>query len=306
MPHDFNYKELDWEQYALHRPAYPAQLYDLVCEYHQSHGGVFDSALDIGGGIGIIARDFLLKKFKRATLSDPSDDYISQAKLALASYASSKQLSFVKSKIEDMRPSDLPNGPVDLLTAGTSLHWADPLRITPSAAQLLKSGGTFSAWAYGVQPQFADSFPAVKPAWSKLFERMFAIYEEKLGKLTEEGPTANSNARFDNIPFNPKEWTNVRRIQVMPEVDMLDIDLNIPAADKRVLPEVESQEVLENNDFVMRTVDHTWIVGYLRSVVPFVNVEEELAPELKELKSLLGDKEYQLRWPFAIVLATRR
>lgn len=301
---DFNYSNMDWEQYTAHRPSYPAELYQMVYDYHKYHGGDFKAALDIGGGNGIITREFLLKNFSHVTLSDLSDSYISQAKLTFAPIVDHKQLSFLTRKIEDVKPGDLPSGLVDLTTAGTCLHWAEALQVTPSAAQLIKPGGTFSAWCYGGQPVCPPSHPAVQKAWRQLFHRFIELYELKIGKLPENGPSANMNARFDNMPFDPKEWNNVRRIKVLPAEPM--ITSPVSAAEVRVLPEVESQEVLGNEAFITRKADYTWMEGYVQSLVPPINVQEDMAPELKELKNAVGDETIQLRWPFALVLATRR
>lgn len=286
-----------------HRPAYPQQLYDMISEYHRSHGGAFESALDIGGGIGIVTREFLLKKFTHATLSDLSEMYISQAKTALAPIAKPKQLSFLISKIEDMRPTDLANGPVDLITAGECLHWADPLQVTPSAAQLIRPGGTFSAWSYGIQPVLPTSLPGAQEVWGKLIRRMMEVYELKVAELPPDGPSVNLNARFDNLHFDPQTWNNVRRIKVMPDVPM--VETSSFTAVTRVLPE-ESQEVLDNDAFISRDVDYEWMVGFVQSLIPPLNVREELAAELKEFKAKVGNEVFQVRWPFALVLATRR
>lgn len=286
-----------------HRPAYPQTLYDIVSEYHRSHGGKFDSALDVGGGIGIITREFLLERFAHVTLSDYSESYISQAKKFFASIPDPKKLSFVTSKIEDLKPADLPNGPVDLLTAGVCLHWADPLQITPSAAQLIKPGGSFSAWVYGGQPVLSEPNPPVQKAFDDVFRRFNTMHEENM--LGKDGPLASVNARFDNVPFDPKEWSDVRRIKVMPEVTMLQVD-NLPSADSRVLPGVESQEVLDNPKFISRKADYEWLVGYVKSLVPSLDVQGSFAAEFQELKNALGDGEVELSWPFGLVLATRR
>lgn len=300
----FDYPDMDWEQYMAHRPRYPAPLYDLVNDYHRAHGGKCESALDIGGGIGIITRDFLLQNFSHVTLSDPSEIYISQAKRAFASSTDFTRLSFVTRKIEDVKLRDLPNGPVDLITAGASLHWADPLRATPSAAQLIKSGGTFSAWTYGGQPVPSTSNPAILAAFSNLFRRFIELYEEKAGEPRVDGPMSNFNARFDNVPFDPKVWENVRRIKTLPEVPMTR--LNVPPSESRVLPEVESQEIIENAAFISREVDHEWIFGYIQSLAPSLKFRENMVAELEELRVAMRDGEIELMWPFALVLASRR
>lgn len=284
-----------------HRPAYPSKLYDMICEYHQVHGGRFETALDVGGGIGIVAQEFLLKKFAHTTLSDPSDMYISQAKTALASIKDPKQLSFLACKIEDMRPKDLPNGPVDLMTAGTCLHWADMLKVTPTAAQLIKSGGTFSAWTYGIKPVFPEHLPAAQTAWNKLMSRMMELYELKVGK--QGPPAANMNARFDNMPFGPDTWRDVRRFQVLASEPM--VDASLPVLTKKILPE-ETQQVLDDDAFICRDVDYQWMIGYLQSLIPPVDVRDNMAEELEVLRNAMEDEVLQLRWPFALVLATRK
>lgn len=299
---DFNYANMDWDQYMAHRPAYPAQLYEMIWDYHQAHGGNFDNALDVGGGVGVVTRD-LLPKFSHVTLSDLSDLYISQAKNAFASTTNPKQLSFLTRKIEDITPEDLPNGPVDLITAGTCLHWADIEKVTPTAARLIRSGGTFSAWMYGGQPVFPESHRAAHEILGRIFDRLLDYYTAKISELTDTGPSANMHARFDNMAFNPEQWKNVRRIKVMPDKPMMDA--RISKVHSRVLPEIEQQEVLRD-DFIGRKADYAWVEGYIHSMIPPLDIKEYLKEELKVLKNAMGDAELELYWPFAFVLATRR
>lgn len=298
----FNYAKMDWEHYTAHRPAYPAQLYDLIYDYHKSHGGSFGTALDVGGGNGIVTREFLLQKFSHATFSDPSELYVSQARSSFASIEDPKQLSFLTGKLEDIKPSDLDNGPVDLITAATCLHWMNALKVAPSAAPLLKPGGTFSAWCYGGRPVVPAGHEDAQKAWLRIFLRFIEIYELKLGYLvSDDGTTANMNARFDNVPFDPEQWENVRRIKVLPQYPMFEAPKNYSS---RTLPE-ESQEVLDDA-FISRNADYEWMEGYLQSLLPPIDIRVEMAEELKELKTAVGDGEMTLRWPFAIVLATRK
>lgn len=39
---------LDWDEYTKYRAEYSQELYDLIYEYHDRHGGVYHHAYDIG------------------------------------------------------------------------------------------------------------------------------------------------------------------------------------------------------------------------------------------------------------------
>ncbi|EGP85359.1 uncharacterized protein MYCGRDRAFT_105469 [Zymoseptoria tritici IPO323] len=79
----FQYASFDWESYMRFRPAYPPKVYSTVYDHHKANGGSFNSAVDIGAGIGIVSAE-LVKKFSHVTVTDPSAEYVEAAKAFLA------------------------------------------------------------------------------------------------------------------------------------------------------------------------------------------------------------------------------
>lgn len=46
----FSLQQDAWASYKRHRPEYPQSTFDMIYEYHRSHGGKFDAVHDVGAG----------------------------------------------------------------------------------------------------------------------------------------------------------------------------------------------------------------------------------------------------------------
>jgi len=53
----FAFKQLDWDEYHLHRPTYPESMWNMFFDYHKRHGGAFNVAHDVGTGTCSILGD---------------------------------------------------------------------------------------------------------------------------------------------------------------------------------------------------------------------------------------------------------
>jgi trans-aconitate 3-methyltransferase len=110
--------------YSRHRAdPYSQKLYDVVLEYHKSHGGQFDSLLDVGCGTGEVARS-LAFYYDSAIGIDPGSEMIAQAKLGGGITRSGKMVDFEVRGAEDL--ADLPKASVDLLVAGMAVSDVKP------------------------------------------------------------------------------------------------------------------------------------------------------------------------------------
>lgn len=114
-----NYNAEQAAAYAQHRAdPYSQKLYDVVLEYHKSHGGEFGSLLDVGCGTGEVTRS-LAQYFDTATGVDPGKEMISQATVDGGVTRSGKKVDFKVRGAEDL--DSLPNDSVDLLVAGMAV-----------------------------------------------------------------------------------------------------------------------------------------------------------------------------------------
>ena len=118
----WNCNEVDWDEYECHRPPYTKELYEMIFQHHEQHGGQWDIALDVGAGGGTITK-VLLQKFHHVILSDPSEEYVTRAQARFRKEADAGTVTFARRKFHEFKPQeDFPAGKqVDLITAGTQV-----------------------------------------------------------------------------------------------------------------------------------------------------------------------------------------
>ncbi|KAI8063739.1 S-adenosyl-L-methionine-dependent methyltransferase [Gongronella butleri] len=135
-----NYKGAD---YSAFRPVYPAELYDLVYEFH---AGEWLEACDMGTGTGQGAIA-LAERFAHVTGMDRLPDMIDNAtRKANVSYKVGR----------DVDLATLGDRAVDMVTVATAFHWFDKPAFFDQLKRVLKPGGTFATWTY--------YFPLIKDA----------------------------------------------------------------------------------------------------------------------------------------------
>lgn len=159
-------KEVDWNEYESHRSPYTKALYDLIFQHHETNNGRYESALDVGAEGGTVTK-VLLERFKHVIFSDPSEEYITRAQKCFKKQLDSGSMTFLQRKFDQFTLEDIPNEtPVDMITAGTCIHFSDPALLTTQLAPLLRSGGTFAAFSYGSIPITPVDHPRGRSRWS--------------------------------------------------------------------------------------------------------------------------------------------
>ncbi|KUI52970.1 hypothetical protein VP1G_00427 [Cytospora mali] len=133
------------KNYAQTRMKYSQALYQEIISHHTTTGGKRDTVLDLGCGPGT-ATFALSQFFNEAIGLDPSDGMISTARSLLATEQPKPNVKFEVSTAEDIDPSLIPDCSVDLITAATCAHWFDMPRFWPTAARVLRPGGTVAMW----------------------------------------------------------------------------------------------------------------------------------------------------------------
>ena len=294
--------EVDWNEYETHRPPYTKALYDLIFRHHELHGGRWDAALDAGAGGGTITR-VLLERFHHVIFSDPSEEYIARAKVRFRDEVDAGSISFLQRRFDEFKPEqDLPDGkPVDMITAGTCIHFSEPAQLMAQLGPVLRSGGTVAAFSYGSVPIVPPNDPA-RPIIMKCKDKIMRWVHENVAPVDKNEGTGTGQSRYNNVAFDPAMWKNVRRITSLPNEPVWP-ELIEPAVSR--VREDESSETVED-DFITREVDYAWFPTYFHNFAPPLPILEQIREELEELKVVMGDRKVIARWPVMIVLATKR
>jgi SAM-dependent methyltransferase len=120
------------ESYAKYRPSYPSAAIDLLEARCGLKPGT--AAVDLGSGTGILAA-LLLQRGARVFGIEPNREMRAYTELMLDGE--------FHSEAGTAENTHMPDGFFDLLVAGQSFHWFDPLKTRIEALRILKPG----AWA---------------------------------------------------------------------------------------------------------------------------------------------------------------
>ncbi len=148
-------------EYDRHRPGYPEQLIDLVCELAGLERG--DRVLEIGCGTGQLTRS-LLARGLRVTAIEPGAQL---AGLAQQRLQGTGELELVNARLEDVR---LPHGNFRAVFSASAIHWVDPDVGWQRAADALVPDGTVALIQYfGLRgPRSADDQEALLSAMTAI------------------------------------------------------------------------------------------------------------------------------------------
>ncbi|CZR66547.1 related to trans-aconitate 3-methyltransferase [Phialocephala subalpina] len=204
--------------YAQNRRGYHPNLYKTIIDHHTSTGGQLTTVLDVGCGPGIATRA-LAPQFIHAIGLDPSEGMITTARSLGGVTSTSEPIRFEISTAEDLGSHLSPpveDLSVDLITAATAAHWFDMKHFWPSAARVLKPGGTVALWTTGdaaMHPSMPNA-AAIQTSMDEIEERELKPFFV-LGNLLTRGLYADLKlpwtldspvADFDEAAFFKKEW----------------------------------------------------------------------------------------------------
>ncbi|KAK5174555.1 uncharacterized protein LTR77_001636 [Saxophila tyrrhenica] len=171
------YTSAQVEEYARRRGGYPKSLIDEIIGLHGSTGSSFGSLLDLGCGPGSATRD-LAPHFDLAFGLDPSDEMLRTAR-AIGGHAKLSPIQYMQGDAEEC--SGVPDESVDLITAVTAGHWFDMDRFWPTAARVLRPGGTvaFSTiWRIFVHPRKTPHANDIQEILIDLEQRTLGPYQK--------------------------------------------------------------------------------------------------------------------------------
>lgn len=162
--------------YANFRPHYPAQLFTWLAQ----HSPARLRALDIGCGNGQASRP-LCAHFAQVLACDAS----------FAQLAASKPQSNLHLLVADARQLPLAPACLDLITVAQALHWFADAAFFAQIGRLLKPGGLFCAWCYGLL--------RINPAVDEVIDQ---LYHERLSGYWPAGRSSVDCGYSDlNAPF---------------------------------------------------------------------------------------------------------
>ena len=136
--------------YALHRPDYPDDLFEKVYSYSSKNYGLkFDNAVDIGTGTGQVAFK-LMQKFRSVIGLDSSEQQLEVARKAFQAFVPHQatgnfDVRFLRGTSEN---TNLPNQSTDLVTVAQALHWFNLELFYPEAHRVLRTKDTLAIWGY--------------------------------------------------------------------------------------------------------------------------------------------------------------
>jgi len=133
-------------QYAQSRPTYPDALFDWLLGI--SPGRALCWAVGAGNGQASVA---LAQRFEHVRATDLSAAQIAEA-------APHERIAYAAAPADE---SGLPDGSADLVTVAQALHWFDLDPFYAEVKRVLKPGGVFAAWSYGVLHVEGDAADAL-------------------------------------------------------------------------------------------------------------------------------------------------
>ncbi|WP_423736621.1 class I SAM-dependent methyltransferase [Chitinophaga caseinilytica] len=160
--------------YAKYRPDYPPALYAWLASQTPGHA----QAWDCGTGNGQCAVH-LAGFYENVYATDPSAQQIAHA----------APHDHVRYAVEPAENCGLPDASADLVTVGQALHWFRFEDYFREVARVLRPGGLFAAWTYGL-PEIS---PEIDALLLQLHEGPLGSYWLPENRMIEKG--------YADIPF---------------------------------------------------------------------------------------------------------
>lgn len=183
------------DTYVRFRPTYPPELFNYLASLTEAH----DLAWDCGTGNGQSAIG-LAAHYRSVYASDPSERQIAHA----------IPHARVLYKVEPAETPDLPDASVDLVTVAQALHWFDFDRFYASVKRVLKPGGVFAAWAYGL--------PGIDPATDAVIRQ---FHDETLNDFWK-AENRLIEKEYKTIPF-PFEELKTPHFEIRKQINLTDV-----------------------------------------------------------------------------------
>jgi SAM-dependent methyltransferase len=153
------------ELYVRYRPGYPDALLDALIE--EVGLGALSVVADVGSGTGI-SSEFLLRSGCEVFAVEPNAEMRAAAE---ANLGGRHRFHSVAGRAE---ATTLPDGSVDLVTAGQAFHWFDPGPTREEFARILRSG--HSGQSGGTVALFWNSRRTESTPFLRAYEELLRRY----------------------------------------------------------------------------------------------------------------------------------
>jgi SAM-dependent methyltransferase len=213
-----SYNQEQGKAYAQIRRDYAPNVYQTIIDHHRSTGGQLDTLLDVGCGPGT-ALGTLAPHFTHAVGLDPSEGMLATARSLGLVTSTGEPVRMGVSTAEALGANLEPpvaDSSVDLITAANAAHWFDMSGFWPSAARVLKPGGSVALWTSGagrVHPDTPNA-AAIQVAMDEHEEQYLKPYFEPGNILVRNRyvdlplpwTLAQPVPEFDETTFFRKDW----------------------------------------------------------------------------------------------------
>jgi SAM-dependent methyltransferase len=290
-----------WNNYLRGRPQAPDALFERIFDYHQSHGGAFNTVHDVGAGNGPYGKR-LRSKFNHVIVSDIVAKNVQLAEDRLGNDG----FSYRAAKVEDA--DDIPAGSVDMVFATNVMHFPNQKAAMTAVAKQLRSGGTFACGTFG-PARFEDS--RLQDLWQRI---SYQGGRELLNKTDQPQQVLDVIARTQEANVAPLDtefflpgakrvhlnWGDGGIVKLLPPEE----------AHKHAEPNYtgpDDDSTFEDEEGWSFEADLEGVKEHMNSF-PFLAQNPDAFTDLfLELDRLLGDGgSVRGYWPAKIILATRR
>lgn len=203
--------------YANFRPHYPAQLFTWLAQ----HSPATLRALDIGCGNGQASRP-LCEHFTQVLACDGS----------FAQVAATQPRANLQLLVADARQLPLVPACLDLITVAQALHWFADAAFFAQVSRLLKPGGLFCAWCYGllrinpavdalIDPLYHKRLHGYWPAGRSSVDCGYSDLSAPFARLQVPALVMQQHWDFNQLLGYLRTWSAVQRYQQQQAIDPL-------------------------------------------------------------------------------------
>nr|POE56423.1 methyltransferase gedg [Quercus suber] len=308
----------DWQNYATHRPRYPASTVKLIVDFHRAHSNSLRLAHDAGTGSGVFA-PVLSEYFDHVHVSDPTAHSIALARENLSRWYAENwwkgKFTFSTSAAED---SDqlFADGSVDFTSLLECAHWTDAERMVESVAKTLAPNGTLAIVYYHPFPYVVDN-PRVDEVVGELMKLCASQMDRSEGDMERTVMQAHAGLDYIPLPENLFIQDVTKRIYInlrgRGDMAFSMLGEGTPKAPSRVGEQHRRYEYSHPEpeaDGWRQDVDAAWFRGFMASLQQeskmhlYDSLLESVAKAIEETGK--DGRTVTIEWTVAIVLGTKK
>lgn len=300
-----------WTKYERGRPVVPESFFEKIFDHHRRKGGRFETVHDAAAGPAIhTAR--IAKPFSKVLVSDVSEQNVAASKLRLQNL--DKDVAFRVERLENAAWIEAES--VDLVFAGTCMHFGDYDASMQAFVRQLKPGGTLAIACTGFA-FFQDA--RIMQLWAEMFQKAFDSFaiqpllqagvQENKETLPFKGFTCAANV-YDPIalPTSVFDEGAVRH-----KVNMLDdwwYRSHVPHGREALLPKYSrigpTEEILEYDEQGWGFEATLERMRDMSDSIPVFGDYSQYQHYWARFEEIVGSGTAKGWWPHLLILATKK